>query len=148
MQFKDGGDPKNDSGSETSFDRPIEDNAETKATLNSNISVQKKPEDSLKQLGAKAYTQGRNIVLPDTFRVDKKDDQKTFLHEVSHAMTNQNSSPKATTSRNGVPVNDSEQLERDADKKSEELHGKIGISGISQIIGENSSFVSSQDQVI
>jgi hypothetical protein len=147
LQF-DAVDKNRNTSEDSKINNSESDSPETRTILDSNISIQKKPEDSLKKLGAKAYTQGQDIVLSNTFNVNNVGDQKTFLHEVSHAMNNKNSTPSPTTSVNGVPVNDSTELESKADRDADNLHDKIGGSGINEIISSKSSFGSSQDQAI
>lgn len=115
------------------------ENPDVKNILNADISIQKKPAFTFDQLGAQAYTQGTNILLPDTFDSDKAADQKTFLHEISHAMSNQSGSPVETKTKNGVSINDDPILEKTAESEAEQMYRSMNTENIHQIIQQKST---------
>ncbi len=74
--------------------------------------------NSATDVGALAYTQGNDIhFAPGQFKPDTKSGQELIGHELTHVVQQREGRVQPTTEVNGMPVNDSASLEREADVK-------------------------------
>lgn len=100
-------------------------------------SIQLRPPNVFDQIGANAYTQGSSIFLKSDFNINDTQDQGTLLHEVAHAVKNQNSSPSITTYINGLPVNDDPTIEKEASINAERFRQNLNSDQIKSIFYKN-----------
>lgn len=80
-------------------------------------SVRVHPESSkAPEVGALAYTQGTNIhFAPGQFKPDTSAGQQLLGHELTHVIQQAEGRVQPTTEVGGMPVNDNESLEHEAD---------------------------------
>lgn len=80
-------------------------------------SVRVHPESSkAPEVGALAYTQGTDIhFAPGQFKPDTASGQQLLGHELAHVIQQAQGRVQPTTEVNGMPVNDSNSLESEAD---------------------------------
>lgn len=112
------------------FEQPVQAEAENKTGIPDNVkqrmensfgtdfsSVRVHPESSkAPEVGALAYTQGTDIhFAPGQFKPETSAGQQLLGHELTHVIQQAEGRVQPTTEIGGMPVNDNESLEHEAD---------------------------------
>lgn len=112
------------------FEQPVQAKSENQTGIPDNVrqrmedsfgtdfsSVRVHPESSkAPEVGALAYTQGTDIhFAPGQFKPDTSVGQQLLGHELTHVIQQAEGRVQPTTEVGGIPVNDNESLEHEAD---------------------------------